>query len=70
MHADLHAETIELCHAVTGFYDEPGDRDKDIHLATRAKVVGLTRARQERLFDSEWVVGNGVWEKEKKKKKN
>lgn len=69
MHADLHAETVELCHAATGFYDEPEHTANDIFLGTRTKVVGLTRARQERLFDPGWVVGGGIWEKKKKKKR-
>jgi hypothetical protein len=70
MHADLHAETVGLCHAVTGIYDEPEDIDdnEDMIVRNRAQVVGPTRARQERLFKPEWVVGNGVWEEKKKKK--
>jgi hypothetical protein len=45
--------------------EEPEDIDdnEDLILSTRAQVVGLTRARQERLFEPEWVTGNGVWEK-------
>jgi len=61
MHADLHVETVELNYSVTGFYDEPEDTD-DMLPSTRVQVVGLTRARQERFFGSEWVVGDGVWE--------
>lgn len=65
MHADSHVEAVEQHHAITGFYEEPEDIDnhEDVILSTRAQVVGLTRARQERLFKPEWVVGNGVWEK-------
>jgi hypothetical protein len=67
MHADHHVELVEQHHAITGLYEEPDDIDdhEDVILSTRAQVVGLTRARQERLFDPEWVVGNGVWEKKK-----
>jgi hypothetical protein len=65
MYADRHVETVEQHHAITGVYEEPEDvdDDEDMILSTRAQVVGLTRARQERLFDPEWVTGNGVWEK-------
>jgi hypothetical protein len=67
MHADHHVELVEQHHAITGLYEEPDDIDdhEDVILSTRAQVVGLTRARQERLFEPEWVVGNGVWEKKK-----
>jgi len=68
MHVDLHVETVELCHAVTGFYDEPTNT-KDMLLRTRARFVGIARARQERFFSSEWIEGNGVWGEKKKKKK-
>ena len=65
MHADSHAEAVEQHHAITGFYEEPKDINdhESIILSTRAQVVGLTRACQERLFEPEWIVGNGVWEK-------
>lgn len=65
LHADHHVELVEQRYAATWFYEEPDniDDNEDVILSTRAQVVGLTRARQERLFDPEWVVGNGVWEK-------
>lgn len=65
MHADSHVEAVVQHHAITGFWEEPKDIDnhEDVILSTRAQVVGLTRARQERLFEPEWVAGNGLWEK-------
>jgi len=68
VHADHHVELVEQRHAITGFYEEPEniDNHEDLILSTRAQVVGLAHARQERLFEPEWVIGNGVWEKKKK----
>jgi hypothetical protein len=66
MYAHRHAETVGRQHALTGFYDEP-EGIEDIFLRPRAKVVGLTRARQEIFFGSEWIEGNGVWEMKTKK---
>jgi hypothetical protein len=65
MYADRYVEAVEQHHAITGLYEEPEDVDdnEDVIFSTRAQVVGLTRARQERLFGPEWVTGNGVWEK-------
>lgn len=58
-------EAVVQHHAITGFWEEPKDIDnhEDVILSTRAQVVGLTCARQEKLFEPEWVVGNWGWEK-------
>jgi hypothetical protein len=64
MYADVHAERTQRNHALTGFYDEDAPEDvEDIFLYSRAKAVGLTRARQEVLFKSKWIDGDGVWKK-------